>query len=423
MGALDAEETKCSGDERTGVLILRRALEAPARQIAENSAVDGGVVVDRMRAAKGNYGFDASRCEYVDLVEAGIIEQIAFTRNRYQGQVRPDCDSRHFKPWPESLRANVGMWEVAGTMDDHSVGLPPFQNILHLTDFSACSDAAFTCATGVARANRARLSLLHVVVPDAVTYMTSDVPVALDLQEKWAQEQMPRVDERLKDLQHEMIVVQGEDVWAAVEAKLELLGNDLIVLGTHGRTGSRKMLMGSLAERVLRGSTVPVMTVGPEVPLGLGKGKFHRVLLATDFAPGSAEAACYATSVAQRDQAELVLVHACRKSKSGGPDKGSELSVAEALHRLDETVSCTTKLRSRPEMLVEHGEPAARIVEVAKQKQADLIVMGARNTRNLATTHLEIGTVHNVVAQAPCPVLTVRPKIRQRRNGCTRPCD
>ena len=74
IDAIEAEEAKCSGDERTGLLILRRALEAPTRQIAENSTVDGGVVVDRMRAGKGNYGFDASRCEYVDLVEAGIID-------------------------------------------------------------------------------------------------------------------------------------------------------------------------------------------------------------------------------------------------------------------------------------------------------------------------------------------------------------
>jgi chaperonin GroEL len=80
MDALDAEAAKCSGDERTGVVILRRALEAPARQIAENSAVDGGVVVDRMRAGKGNYGFDASRCEYVDLVEAGIIDPTKVVR-------------------------------------------------------------------------------------------------------------------------------------------------------------------------------------------------------------------------------------------------------------------------------------------------------------------------------------------------------
>ena len=77
---IEAEEAKCSGDERTGLLILRRALEAPTRQIAENSTVDGGVVVDRMRSGKGNYGFDASRCEYVDLVEAGIIDPTKVVR-------------------------------------------------------------------------------------------------------------------------------------------------------------------------------------------------------------------------------------------------------------------------------------------------------------------------------------------------------
>jgi chaperonin GroEL len=71
---LEAEANKCEGDERTGLLILRRALEAPTRQIAENSSVDGGVVVDRMRNATGNHGFDAARGEYVDLIEAGIID-------------------------------------------------------------------------------------------------------------------------------------------------------------------------------------------------------------------------------------------------------------------------------------------------------------------------------------------------------------
>ena len=71
---LEAEANKCEGDERTSLLILRRALEAPTRQIAENSSVDGGVVVDRMRNGTGNYGFDAARGEYVDLVEAGIID-------------------------------------------------------------------------------------------------------------------------------------------------------------------------------------------------------------------------------------------------------------------------------------------------------------------------------------------------------------
>ena len=72
--AVQREEEQCAGDERTGVQILKRALEIPTRQIAENSAADGGVVVARMLAGQGNYGFDAGRKEYVDLVEAGIVD-------------------------------------------------------------------------------------------------------------------------------------------------------------------------------------------------------------------------------------------------------------------------------------------------------------------------------------------------------------
>jgi chaperonin GroEL len=78
--AIEREEGKCEGDERTGLQILRRALETPTRQIAENSSVDGGVVVNEMRKGTGNMGFDAARKEYVDLVEAGIIDPTKVVR-------------------------------------------------------------------------------------------------------------------------------------------------------------------------------------------------------------------------------------------------------------------------------------------------------------------------------------------------------
>jgi len=80
IDAVTQEETKCEGDERTGVQILKRALDAPTRQIAENSATDGGVVVARMLEGKGNYGFDAGRKQYVDLIEAGIIDPTKVVR-------------------------------------------------------------------------------------------------------------------------------------------------------------------------------------------------------------------------------------------------------------------------------------------------------------------------------------------------------
>jgi chaperonin GroEL len=78
--AIGQEEAKADGDERTGIQILKRALESPARQIAENSAADGGVVVARMMEGKGNFGFDAGRKEYVDLVQAGIIDPTKVVR-------------------------------------------------------------------------------------------------------------------------------------------------------------------------------------------------------------------------------------------------------------------------------------------------------------------------------------------------------
>jgi chaperonin GroEL len=80
IDAVAAEEAKTDGDLRTGLQILRRALEVPPRQIAENSGVDGGVVVEKMRSASGNQGFDAAAGKYVDLVEAGIVDATKVVR-------------------------------------------------------------------------------------------------------------------------------------------------------------------------------------------------------------------------------------------------------------------------------------------------------------------------------------------------------
>jgi chaperonin GroEL len=78
--AVEEEETRAEGDERTGLRMLRAALEAPTRQVAVNSGADGGVVVERMRAGAGGYGYDAARGTYVDLLEAGIIDPTKVVR-------------------------------------------------------------------------------------------------------------------------------------------------------------------------------------------------------------------------------------------------------------------------------------------------------------------------------------------------------
>jgi chaperonin GroEL len=80
IDAVESEAARAEGDERTGLLMLRRALEAPSRQIAANSNADGGVVVDRMRSGHGAFGFDAAKGQYVDLIEAGIVDPLKVVR-------------------------------------------------------------------------------------------------------------------------------------------------------------------------------------------------------------------------------------------------------------------------------------------------------------------------------------------------------
>ncbi len=96
LRAIDAvakEESSCAGDERTGLQILRRALEAPTRQIAESSGVDGGVIVNRMREGQGSFGFDAACNEYGDLTERGIIDPTKVVRVALENAVssRASC--------------------------------------------------------------------------------------------------------------------------------------------------------------------------------------------------------------------------------------------------------------------------------------------------------------------------------------------
>ena len=285
-------------------------------------------------------------------------------------------------------------------------------NILHLTDFSSSSDAAFHWAMAIARANQAKLLVLHVLVPNALAYMAPDYSpqIALDAQEKCACDEMRRMREHLVGLPHDMILRRNSDVWMAVERELGKARSDMIVLGTHGRTGLNKLLLGSVAERVLRCSMVPVMTVGPGVVPMESDGKFHRLLFATDFTLGSAAAGQYAGTLVNRDEAELTLLYTFTPGKPAGSETSSELSVAEAFHRLDELARDTDTPRGRTHTFVEFGDAGAKILDVAMKTKADLIMMGVGKAKSIfAATHLEIGTIHNVVAQASCPVLTVPP--------------
>ena len=200
-------------------------------------------------------------------------------------------------------------------------------------------------------------------------------------------------------------------MWPVVSEVLKQGNMDLIVLGTHGRTGVQKLLLGSTAEAVFRRARVPVLTIGPAVQGGAHSGgRFHCVLFATDFNAVSAAAAPYAVSLAQENQSRFVLLHVLPKPKPGRPERDGALSIAEALHRLEEFVPAEAELWCRPEVMVQHGDAAEQILAVAKQSGADLIVLGVRGMDRLvsAATRVEQAIAYQVVINARCPVLTIR---------------
>ena len=141
-----------------------------------------------------------------------------------------------------------------------------------------------------------------------------------------------------------------------------------------------------------------------------GGGQFRRVLFSTDFTTEAQAAAPYAISMAQENQAKLLLLHVMPDPDPNKSKKTPQDSVANAMHQLYEIVPLEAELWCRPEPTVRFGNPAERILEAAHELEADLIVLGVRGAaRHLrVATHLERTTAHKVVAHAPCPVLTVR---------------
>jgi nucleotide-binding universal stress UspA family protein len=284
------------------------------------------------------------------------------------------------------------------------------RNILFLTDFSEPSSAALPYAAMMSRAFGAKVTALHVLAPSAYTYMAGEMSsTLLDAQGNTAKKEMKRVEAEFDGLPREVIIERDIGVWAALKKLLRERDIDLIVLGTHGRTGLKKAVFGSTAEEVFRRTSVPTLTIGPAVRRNIDDGRFQCVLFATDFNSVSSAAASYAVSMAEENQSRLTLLHVLPPPKLGKRDKSVALSVAEALHQVGDLLPSDADLWCRPELAVAHGKPGAQILAAADRYGADLIVLGVRGMDTLTEpVRADRAVAYEVIAHAACPVLTVR---------------
>ena len=284
------------------------------------------------------------------------------------------------------------------------------KNVLFPTDFSAAGDAAIPYAAELARRFGARLHTLH-VRPPVINPMTEPAswPVLERAAMAEAEAQRQSLLAAFPGIKPEVMIEEG-DFWQILKSVIEKEEIDLIVLGTRGRSGAAKFFLGSKAEGIFREAPCAVLTIGPHAhgksPRG---GEFTEILYATDFSPSSANAAACAISLAQEFQAHLTLLHVVAEEKPGDLVRAADLE-GSAGRLLSKLVSPEAEMWCVPDFAVERGPAAEKILEVAKQKKTDLIVLGVRPPSGFpgAATHLPMATAHQVVSRAECPVLTVR---------------
>ena len=287
------------------------------------------------------------------------------------------------------------------------------KNILFATDFSPCSNAALPYALGIAGQYEAKLYGVHVVAPEDYLFTAPENwPAHMQQEEQSQQEAAARLEEQIGAVPHAILSGVGE-IWNVLSRLISEHDIDLIVIGTHGRTGARKLFMGSVAEKIFRQAACPVLTVGPNVLSKENSGsQFRKILFATDFSKESLAALPFAVSLAEEDQSQLALLHVVEQPAAGIVDV--EGVTASLVGRLRELAPPEAESWCDVECLVGFSRqfaPAAnRILEIARERAADLIVLGVRPTHGVfsTVTHLSHTTAQNVVAHAMCPVLTIR---------------
>lgn len=297
-----------------------------------------------------------------------------------------------------------------------------FNSILVATDFSPASGKALRYAVAIAQHYQSSLCLLHVVSSVGFRMVGPEMTAhAVDLAKHDAQEIEDKLA-RCGMLERSSLTVEVRDgdVWDELQTAIELDRPDLVVVGTHSRTGLAKIVLGSVAERVFRQATCPVLTVGPHCPLSpqvSSSASLRPLLFPTDFGKSSLKALPYALSLANHRRTRVVLLHALSPVPENLDNRwytaGDVMSMRARARvlRLEQLKSLVDDFNMEvdPICVAEFGDPADTILRTSKELAAEAIVMGLNHiSHGESISHIRWLTTYEVVCNAECPVLTVR---------------
>ncbi len=281
-------------------------------------------------------------------------------------------------------------------------------NVVLATDFSEASNAAIGYAASIARNYQGKVYVVHVIPPEVYWLVPPEsLPKVEEGVEESARKQMTALlaSEQLREVQHEGIIKHGE-IWDGLQSVISEYSADVIVAGTRGRRGLQKLVMGSVAEEILRLSPIPVLTVRPD-GAQTGLHMIRKVLYPTDFSADSMRALAYALSIAQEFQSCMILLHVAPTTQHD-PEVRNRLQTFFN-DQLQQIIPAETASWCQQQVVVEFGDPSEAILRSADAYEADLIVMGVRGGGAMvrATTHFG-STAYRVISQARAPVFSVR---------------
>ena len=295
-----------------------------------------------------------------------------------------------------------------------------FKQIICPVDFSDSSVRAFAHAAAIAHWYDAQLTVLHVVPTFEPIQVRGDLGDPVRVVTPMPREQV--LEEMSRTLNVAAVSPRATPIAEAGDPRSTIIDQalsrnaDLIVMGTHGRRGFKRMLLGSVTEAVLREAPCPVVTVPPHPAAGVSDAvTFKRILCPIDFSPSALQALGFALDLARQADGRVTLLHVLEWLAEEEPRASTHFSVPEyrrymvedAQERLRNLVAEESRTWVEIDDLVVFGRAHREILRSAETKPADLIVMGAQGRGGIGLA-LFGSTTQQVLRGAMCPVLTVR---------------
>jgi nucleotide-binding universal stress UspA family protein len=281
-------------------------------------------------------------------------------------------------------------------------------NVLIATDFSHHSAAALKYGLNFAYRYSAHTEIVYVLPTDEYALAG---PEAVTAAKDAARRDLLELKTRLRrspafeqDVDYRVSMLEG----SAADCLLEWAREkrvDLIVVGTHGRGGFGKIILGSVAEKVFRHSPVPVLTIGPHIRRPAEISVVHHLLAPCDLTPKSHPAVQFACALAREHNSQLTVLHVIGQANEGmkvDPERVKH-EIREELARIVGKHAAGVDVRYR----IEHGKITSTILDAATEIDADLIVLGVRRSSGLLDRFMW-PIAYELVREAACPVLTIR---------------